>query len=100
MIPPFDDSGWLPPGIHLATLDEIEGRFGRQSELRRAQMESVRWMVDLARRMDVQTIILNGSFVTNRVEPNDVDCLLLLRAGARPDPDAEKELLSLLYLGI
>ena len=32
MIPPFDDSGCLPPGIHPATLDEIEARFGRSSE--------------------------------------------------------------------
>ncbi len=43
MIPPFDDSGCLPPGVHRATLAEIEDRFGRRSELRRVQMESVRW---------------------------------------------------------
>ncbi|MDZ4685866.1 MAG: hypothetical protein SH850_12425 [Planctomycetaceae bacterium] len=50
MIPPFNDSGALPPGVHPATLDEIAARFGRDSELRRVQMESVRWMVDLAIR--------------------------------------------------
>lgn len=51
MIPPsFDDSGVLPPGVHPATLGEVEARFGRQSELRRVQMESVRWMPDLAVR--------------------------------------------------
>jgi hypothetical protein len=42
MIPPFDDLGCLPPGIHSATLAEVEARFGVQSELRRVQMESVR----------------------------------------------------------
>ena len=35
MIPSFDEHGYLPPGIHPATLDEIEARFGRESELRR-----------------------------------------------------------------
>lgn len=45
MIPPFDDSGFLPTGVHPATLTEIEARFGRESEVCRAQMESVRWMV-------------------------------------------------------
>lgn len=50
MIPPFDDSGSLPPGIHPATLDEIETRFGQLSEIRRVQIESIRWMVDLARQ--------------------------------------------------
>jgi len=42
MIPPFDEFGCLPPGIHRASLDEIDARFGRQSELRRVQWESVR----------------------------------------------------------
>ena len=50
MIPEFDQYGNLPPGLHRATLDEIAGRFGWQSELRRVQMESLRWPVELARR--------------------------------------------------
>jgi len=92
MIPPFDDFGFLPPGIHSATLDEIEARFGRQSELRRVQMETVRWMVDLAVRAGVQRIVLNGSFVTDIMEPNDVDCVLLTGRGFPKDPVAEAEL--------
>ncbi len=46
MIPPLDRTGWLPPGVDPAKLAEIDERFGRTSELRRVQMESVRWMVD------------------------------------------------------
>jgi len=92
MIPPFDDAGCLPPGVHPATLAEIEDRFGRASELRRVQMESVRWMVDLAIRAGVQRIVLNGSFVTDIMEPNDVDCVLLM-ADSEADAAAEDELL-------
>jgi hypothetical protein len=88
MIPPFNDSGFLPPGVHPATLAEIEERFGRSSELRRVQMDSVRWMIDLARRAGVQRIILNGSFATAIMEPNDVDCVLLLPRGVRRDKSA------------
>lgn len=91
MIPPFDDSGFLPPGVHPTTLAEIEARFGRESELRRVQMESVRWMVELAARAGVQRIVLNGSFVTNTMEPNDVDCVLLAATIAK-DLVAEEEL--------
>jgi hypothetical protein len=40
-------------------------------------MESIRWMVDLAVRAGIQRIVLNGSFVTDIIEPNDVDCVLL-----------------------
>ncbi len=31
MIPRLDDRGYLPPGLHPATLDEIEARFGKQT---------------------------------------------------------------------
>lgn len=93
MIPPFDDFGYLPPGVHLATLAEIEVRFGRSSELRRVQMESVRWMVDLAVRAGAARIVLNGSFITDIIEPNDVDCVLLFVPGARRDRAAFRELL-------
>ncbi len=93
MIPPFDDSGCLPPGVHPATLDEIDERFGRPAELRRVQMESVRWMVDLATRAGVQRIVLNGSFVTDIMEPNDVDCVLLMGSDFPKDRAAESELL-------
>jgi hypothetical protein len=92
MIPVFDEFGCLPPGIHPATLDEIDARFGRQSELRRVQMESMRWMVDLAVKAGAARIILNGSFVTDIIEPNDVDCVLLFLPGNYRDPVALREL--------
>jgi hypothetical protein len=92
MIPPFNESGYLPPGIHSATLDEIDARFGRQSDLRRVQMESVRWMVDLAVRAGVKRIVLNGSFVTDIMEPNDVDGVLLFPVSGPRDDDAFEEL--------
>jgi hypothetical protein len=77
MIPPFNDFGYLPPGVHVAPPEEIDTRIGSTSELRRVQMESVYWMVELAKKAGVQRIILNRSFVTDIIEPNDVDCVLL-----------------------
>jgi len=94
MIPGFNEDGYLPPGIHAATLDEISARFGQESELREVQMQSLRWLVDLARRAGVQKIVVNGSFVTDKLEPNDVDCVLLIGPGFPQDPAAEAELLA------
>jgi hypothetical protein len=54
MIPRFNDDGYLPPGIHPATLDEIADRFGQESVLRQVQIQSLRWLVDVARRAGVQ----------------------------------------------
>jgi hypothetical protein len=77
MIPAFVDHGYLPPGIHPATLDEIRERFGSESEVRRVQMESLGWLVELSRRAGVLRLVINGSFTTDAYEPNDVDCALL-----------------------
>lgn len=79
-------------GVHAAALAKVEARFFRQSELRRVQMESLRWMVELAARASVQRVVLNGSFVTDMMEPNDVDCVLLLQPGRRRNRAAIKEL--------
>lgn len=92
MIPPFDENGYLPPGVHKASLNEIAERFGRQSEMRAAQMDSVRWLVDLARQAGAERLVLNGSFVTGILEPNDVDCALLIGSGFPKDAAALMEL--------
>lgn len=89
MIPRFNDNGVLPPGVHPAGLIEIDERFGQTSELRRVQMQSVRWMTDLAWRAGVERILINGSFVTDIMEPNDVDCALLIGPGFPRDEEAE-----------
>jgi hypothetical protein len=34
MLPPLDDQGNLPPGIHLCTVEELAARFGSGSEER------------------------------------------------------------------
>ncbi|MFW6170613.1 MAG: DUF6932 family protein, partial [Planctomycetota bacterium] len=94
MIPPFDERGYLPPGVHSATLDEVDARFGCESEVRRVQMDSLRWLVDLADRAGVERVVINGSFVTDVLEPNDVDCVLLIGVGFPLDAVAEAELLT------
>jgi len=94
MIPPYNDEGYLPPGIHPANLEEIAARFGIGSELREVQMESLRWLVELGRRAGASRIVVNGSFVTEKLEPNDVDCVLLIESGFPKDATAEDELVA------
>ena len=66
---PLNDEGYLPEGVHEATVEEIVLRFGQASELRQVQMEYIVWLVDLARRAGVQRLIINGSFVSDRLDP-------------------------------
>ncbi len=68
---------YLPRGIHPATLDEIAARFGIVSPEREELMQSLRWLVDMCKRDDVARLIVNGSFVTSKPNPGDVDCIIL-----------------------
>ena len=42
----------------------------------------------------MQRIVVNGSFVTDKLEPNDVDCVLLIGPDFPHDAAAEAELLA------
>jgi hypothetical protein len=92
MIPAFDKNGYLPAGIHRSTLKEIAQRFGNEPEIRRAQIESIGWLVDLAGKAGVLRIVVNGSFVSEAYEPNDVDCALLIGPDYPKDAVADAEL--------
>jgi hypothetical protein len=92
MIPGFNDEGYLPAGIHEATLEEVTARFGQASEIRRVQIDSIGWLLDLARRVGGERLIINGSFTTDVLEPNDVDVVLLVGSGFPRDAETEAEL--------
>jgi hypothetical protein len=78
MIPDFDERGYLPAGVHSADITEVLARFGTASELRRDQAQSVEWLIPLCKAAGIIRLVVNGSFVTNVTEPNDVDCILLI----------------------
>jgi hypothetical protein len=87
MIPEFNENGYLPPGVHKATIDEVLERFGHGSEDREACGQSLQWLLPICRRAGIVRLIINGSFVTDRREPQDVDCVLL--AGRTYDRNSE-----------
>ena len=78
MIPPFDASGDLPPGIYRATPDEIYTRFCH-GEVREYWGNILRDVIALAQGTGkLQAIYLFGSFVTAKEAPADVDLFLVM----------------------
>jgi len=77
MLPPFDEHGNLPPGCHLARVEEIISRFGCGSVEREVQIRELVEMIEWAREHGVYRLVINGSFVTEKRQPNDVDVVLL-----------------------
>jgi len=72
-LPDFNEAGELPPGEHEATLDEIEQRFGRANARRRRLMDGLRRAAANLADAKVRKIWVDGSFITNKATPNDID---------------------------
>lgn len=78
MIPPFRDDGYLPDGLHLADEAEVIFRFGTATNQRRRLALRVRRWIELARGVSARRLLVDGSFVTAKPEPNDVDAVVWL----------------------
>ncbi|HUG69303.1 MAG TPA: hypothetical protein VMM76_16245 [Pirellulaceae bacterium] len=72
MLPDFDDIGNLPPGAHEATWDEIVLRFSWTSR-RRELLAGLKVAMDPLREAGCRRVFVNGSFVTDKDEPGDID---------------------------
>lgn len=72
MIPPFDERGNLPPGIHRASWVELETRFGK-TPWRRALLLGMQEAFNCLHRAGCRTAYVDGSFVTARTAPGDYD---------------------------
>lgn len=81
MLPAFNNDGNLPEGIHLATEEEVFGRFATPSARRQWLGEQLRTLLALAKSTgQLARLFLWGSFVTSKEVPNDLDLLLVMTA--------------------
>lgn len=84
MLPPFTDSGDLPPGIHPAAWNEIEQRLGAGSASRADAYAKLRYLHQLAARTErLVRFLVFGSFVSTHASPRDVDVVLVMAADFR-----------------
>jgi len=85
MLPAFDDFGNLPPGIHRCTVAELVERFGSGSDERETEISELVQFIETARTAGVRRLLVNGSFVTGKLSPNDVDVVFV------PGPDYPRQ---------
>ena len=72
MIPAPNAIGELPPGMHTATLEEVEAVFVTTPR-RRHLFEGLRRAIQNLHAAGVRRIFIDGSFVTTKTDPNDID---------------------------
>jgi hypothetical protein len=78
-LPSFNTSGDLPVGVHATSLHEALARFGAGSGQRKVLALRLERIYQAACASGhLARFVVFGSFVTNKLEPNDVDVFLLM----------------------
>jgi len=72
-IPQLNQNGELPPGEHLATLEEVDSTFGQSTERRKHLMTGLKAGALNLQAAGVCRIWINGSFITAKADPDDID---------------------------
>ena len=80
MIPAFRPDGYLPEGLYSANEAELTFRFGSTSSRRRRLVLRLRRWLAMARDISARRLLIDGSFVTAKPEPDDIDAVILLPA--------------------
>ena len=81
MIPALNDYGYLPEGTYDCTVDEAAQRFGvfRSSDRRPRLWERFTEFIRQLKECGfVETVIVDGSFVTAKPAPSDIDLVLVV----------------------
>src|SRR5215210_8643666 len=71
MIPDFR-GGRLPPGVHDATLKEIRDKLG-WGQRRKNLIDGLELALRLMGNCGIERVYLDGSFVTDKDRPGDID---------------------------
>jgi hypothetical protein len=72
MLPPFNADGNLPAGVHRADWDAVMKRFS-WTERRLELLSGLETALKPLREAGCRRVYLNGSFVTAKDEPGDID---------------------------
>jgi hypothetical protein len=94
MVPEFNKYGNLPAGIYKSSLTCIKKRFGLNSKKRISLFKDFQNFLELITpfKTNIKRLILNGSFVTSKESPGDIDCIIIIENNFRFTPDIVEKL--------
>lgn len=81
MLPRFTENGFLPQGIWECSIEEFISRFAIFQKTDRrvllfSKLENL--LSEISRINLIKDILIDGSYVTNQIEPNDIDIIIVL----------------------
>ncbi len=71
-MPPFTESGYLPPGIWAMSWEDFWERYGYNPR-RINLLSGLKFALQLLIQANCQTVYIGGSFITDKERPNDID---------------------------
>lgn len=78
-LPEFNLRGTLDKGVHVCKSDEFFERFCYgNNTIRSNYKEVLEQMFAFALNRNASSVIIGGSFITNKPDPNDLDCILIV----------------------
>lgn len=78
MIPPLRADGTLPTGVHHASLADLLTAYPPRNPQRQILNDSLVQIADQLWQLDPGfTIFIDGSYVTGKADPNDIDLLII-----------------------
>jgi hypothetical protein len=80
-IPDFDERGNLPPGIYRLTYEELKNRFCKPHSMKRKQLMDCLHQCLLMYKDYAAEIYIDGSFITRKLAPGDIDMIIVWREG-------------------
>lgn len=81
-LPNLNHAGELPVGIHQATIDEVIAQFGSGTLQREIVTARLQRIYRIAKDTEnFQQLIIFGSYITAKPEPNDVDVVIIFNDG-------------------
>lgn len=94
MIPEFNKYGNLPAGIYKSSMTCIKKIFGTNSEKRILSFDKFRNFLELLSpfKKNIKRIVLDGSFVTSKESPGDIDCIMIIENNFRFTPEIVEKL--------
>ncbi len=76
-MPTLRRNGTLPRGVHPATMAEVLQAYPSINQQRQILNDSLqRAVIELRKLEPTLVIFVDGSYITNKAEPNDVDLLI------------------------
>lgn len=79
MLPSLDSRGLLPPGLHVATIGEIQAYFGTNAARLSLLGDFRRFIRErLASVAGDLELIVSGSYLSDKPIPSDIDCAIVV----------------------